>query len=68
MRAPFAQLLFVFAAFGRVVGQRAVRVVSACICLPVMRTKPFALLPGVNTRASIRPSVFGGVHAFSCYP
>jgi hypothetical protein len=64
--APLLPLFFVFAVFGRVDGQRAVRVVSACNRRASNEQRAIRAASGYNTRASIRLSVFVGVHAFSC--
>jgi hypothetical protein len=66
MRVRCGPLAFVFAVFRRVDGQRAVRVVFACNKHANNEQRAIRAASGCNTRASIRPSVFGDDRAFPC--
>jgi hypothetical protein len=66
MHARHAQLFFVFFAFQRAHGQRAVRVFFACNRRASNGQRAIRAAFVCSTRASTRASVFDGAHAFSC--
>jgi hypothetical protein len=59
--------LFVFASFGCVNAQRAVRVFFECNTRASNAQRAIHAASACNMRASTRASVFGGAHAFSCW-
>ena len=58
--------LFVFASFGCVNGQRAVRAFFECNTRASNGQRAIRAASACNMRASTRASVFGGAHAFPC--